>query len=158
VKRDLQAVLRAMDEICRCVADQRNDKSLGGPFLGEMDWRWELSNLLFPKGRLSMDGPIVKSASGATSTKLEESWHLIPFAALSAMARRFFEGSQKHAPRNWEKGDAEFAEIRLAHCFRHMARYAEYRKQEDLDAVLANAAMLAYFAAKGLLPERVVKP
>lgn len=101
-----------------------------------------------------MDGEVIKSKSGATSTKLEESWNLIPFAALSAMARRFWYGSQKHAPRNWERGDEEFAEIRLSHCFRHMALFAEHRRQEDLDAVLCNAAMLAWFKGRGFFPER----
>lgn len=101
-----------------------------------------------------MDGEIVTSKSGATSTKLEERWDLIPFAALRALARRFWFGSVKHAPRNWELGDEEFAEIRLSHCCRHMALFAEYRRQEDLDAVLCNAAMLAYWKDKGFLAER----
>src|SRR5277367_5509187 len=103
----------------------------------------ENGRLTFDKGG-SMEGEVIKSKSGATSTKLEEAWHLIPFAALKAMAVRFWVGSQKHAPRNWEKGDDEFAEIRLAHCFRHMALFAEFHRQEDLDAVLCNGAMLAY--------------
>ena len=101
-----------------------------------------------------MEGEVVVSKSGATSTKLEERWDLIPFAALAAMARRFWLGSIKHAPRNWEKGDEEFAEVRLAHCFRHMALFAEHRRQEDLDAVLCNAAMIAFWKEKGFLQER----
>lgn len=101
-----------------------------------------------------MDGEVITSKSGATSTKLEEAWNLIPFTALQAMARRFWHGSQKHAPRNWEKGDEEFAEIRLSHCARHMALFAEHHRQEDLDAVLCNAAMLAYYKDKGFLGER----
>ena len=105
-----------------------------------------------------MEGEVVKSASGATSTKLEESWQLLPFAALQAMARRFWVGLQKHAPRNWEQAiaakDEAFAEARLAHCFRHVALFAEFRRQEDLDAVLCNAAMLAHFKANGMLPQR----
>lgn len=101
-----------------------------------------------------MEGEIVTSKSGATSTKLEERWDLIPHAALEAMARRFWLGSVKHAARNWEKGDEEFAETRLAHCYRHMALFAEHRRQEDLDALLCNAAMLAYWKDKGLLGDR----
>ena len=101
-----------------------------------------------------MEGELVISSSGATSTKLEEAWHLIPFAAVCAMARRFWLGSQKHAPRNWEKGDEAFAEIRIAHCYRHMALFAEHHRQEDLDAVLCNAAMLAYWKERGMLEER----
>jgi hypothetical protein len=102
-----------------------------------------------------MDGEVVVSKSGATSTKLEERWDLIPFSALAAMARRFWYGSVKHAARNWERGDAEFAETRLSHCFRHMSLFAEFRRQEDLDAVLCNAAMLAWFKEQGLMPERM---
>lgn len=105
-----------------------------------------------------MEGDVVKSASGATSTKLEECWSLLPFAALQAMARRFWVGKQKHAPRNWEQAiksrDEDFAEARLDHCCRHMALFAEFRRQEDLDAVLCNAAMLAHFKAWGMLAER----
>lgn len=103
-----------------------------------------------------MEGEVVVSASGATSTKLEEAWHLIPFAAIKSMARRFWVGSVKHAPRNWERGDETFAEIRLSHCYRHMALFAEFRRQEDLDAVLCNAAMLAYWKERGLLKERTM--
>jgi len=101
-----------------------------------------------------MEGELEISKSGATSTRLEERFDLIPFAALSALARRFWYGSTRHTPRNWEKGDAEFAEIRLNHCCRHMALFAEYRRQEDLDAVLCNAAMLAKFKERGFLEER----
>lgn len=102
-----------------------------------------------------MDGEIVTSKSGAQSTKLEEAWDLLPFAALSSIARRFWYGAQRYAPRNWEDGDNEFAETRLSHCFRHMSLFAQYRRQEDLDAVLCNASMLAHFKAeKGFLKER----
>lgn len=105
-----------------------------------------------------MDGEVVKSKSGATSTKLEESYHLIPFAAIRAMARRFWVGAQKHAPRNWElaieKKDVAFAELRLAHLYRHVALFAEFRRQEDLDAIMCNGAMLCHFKEHGLLPER----
>ena len=109
-----------------------------------------------------MDGEVIASKSGATSTKLEEAWHLIPFAALAAMARRFWLGSQKHAPRNWEKAiaakDSNFAEVRLAHLYRHVALFAEFRRQEDLDAIMCNGAMLCHFKEHGLLPERSVIP
>lgn len=105
-----------------------------------------------------MEGDVTRSQSGAQSTKLEECWELIPFAALQAMARRFWIGALKHAPRNWEKAiesrDEDFAEVRLKHCFRHMSLFAEFRRQEDLDAVLCNAAMLAHFKSHGMLGER----
>jgi hypothetical protein len=100
-----------------------------------------------------MDGEIVKSKSGATSTKLEESWNLIPSAALRAMARRFWLGLQKHGRGNWQKGDNEFAETRLAHMYRHMALFAEYHRQEDLDAVMCNGAMMCWYKEHDLLKE-----
>jgi hypothetical protein len=101
-----------------------------------------------------MEGEIEVSKSGASGTKLEEGWHLIPFAAVQAIARRFWIGATRHGPHNWEKGDEEFAESRLNHCYRHLGLFAEHHQQEDLDAVLCNASMLAYFKAKGLLKER----
>ena len=101
-----------------------------------------------------MDGKVVKSKSGATSTALDDRYDLIPYAAIRAIARRFGVGAKKHAPRNWELGDQEFAETRLNHCMRHMARFVEYRQMEDLDAVLCNASMLAYWKDLGLLPSR----
>jgi hypothetical protein len=105
-----------------------------------------------------MEGEIVKSESGATSTKLEECWSLIPFAALQSIARRFWVGAQKHAPRNWELAianeDEPFAEKRLDHLYRHVALFAQYRRQEDLDAIGCNFAMLAHFKASGMLKER----
>lgn len=108
------------------------------------------------------EGEIVTSKSGATSTKLEEFYHLIPFAAVRAMAKRFWVGATKHAPRNWEKAieqkDVLFAETRLDHLYRHVALFAEFRRQEDLDAIMCNGAMLCHFKEHGLLPERDVIP
>lgn len=105
-----------------------------------------------------MEGDLVKGVSGATSTRLDESWSLIPFAALQAIARRFWIGAQKHAPRNWERAivakDEDFAERRLDHLLRHAALFAEFRRQEDLDAIGCNFAMLAHFKANGMLAER----
>lgn len=101
-----------------------------------------------------MDGPIIKHASGATATQLEESWNLIPFSGLRAAARRFYVGEQRHGARNWEQGDDAFAEERLKHMFRHAALFVEYRKQEDLDALICNAMMVAKFKELGFLRER----
>lgn len=130
----------------------RGNHDTAGPLLGYYDWLEELHYQIHCED--DMEGEVVISSTGATSTKLEEAWHLIPFSALQSMARRFWYGSQKHAPRNWEKGDDAFAEVRLSHCCRHMALFAEHRRQEDLDAVLCNAAMLAWFKEKGFLSER----
>jgi len=99
-----------------------------------------------------MEGEIVKSATcGATSTKLEEDWNDLPFAGLQAAARRFFLGRAKHGRFNWQKGDADFAEVRLSHAIRHVHLFAESRKLEDLDATLCNLMMIAWYVQKGIM-------
>lgn len=101
-----------------------------------------------------MDGEIVKHKSGATATKLDEGWNLLPFAGMQYAARRFFLGMSRHGARNWEKGDEDFAEERLKHFVRHAALFGEYRRREDLEAVLCNGMMLAFFYERGLMKER----
>lgn len=39
---DLQEVLRCIWEITRCIEEQKFNQDLGGPILGEVDWRTEL--------------------------------------------------------------------------------------------------------------------
>ncbi len=99
-----------------------------------------------------MEGDIIKPGnSGATSTKLDEDWNDLPFSALQAAARRFNFGRMKHGRFNWKKGDEEFAEVRLSHMLRHAHLFAEEKHIEDLDALLCNAMMLAWYVDKGIL-------
>jgi hypothetical protein len=98
-----------------------------------------------------MDGKIVKSKSGATSTELNYDFHDLPYAGLLAAARRFHLGHYKHGRFNWTKGDSQFAEERLKHLAAHTALYIEFRKQEDLDAIICNSMMLADFQIRGVL-------
>jgi len=93
----------------------------------------------------------VTYGGGATSTKLEERFDLIPYEAEEAMARRFGVGVLRHGERNWESGDEEFAKARLNHLRKHLALFCDTRKTEDLDAVICNAAMLCRFRAEGLI-------
>lgn len=105
-----------------------------------------------------MEGEIVKSASGAQQTQLDNRFDLIPFAAVESIARRFAIGAKKYAARNWELAisneDEPFAEARINHMMRHAALFAEFHRQEDLDAVGCNFAMLAHFKSHGMLKER----
>src|ERR1700687_2107157 len=105
-----------------------------------------------------MEGKIVKpSKSDATSTQLENDFHDLPYAGLLAAARRFGLGHYKHGRFNWKKGDMEFAEERLKHAMNHAARFCEYRLQEDLDAVLCNFMMIAWYKEHGLFSTDPVK-
>lgn len=93
----------------------------------------------------------IVSINGATSSKLEVDFHDIPYAALTAMGRRFAYGRKRHGRFNWSKGDKFFAEERLKHLSNHLALFCEERLQEDLDAVLCNAAMIAWYYENGIM-------
>jgi len=92
---------------------------------------------------------------GAQSTKLDERFDLVPFEGIRAAARRFALGAAKYAARQWEGGDESFAEERINHLVRHTLLFAEHRRQEDLDALLCNGMMMAFFKSKGMLAEAV---
>lgn len=87
----------------------------------------------------------------ATSSRLDMDFHDLPYAGLAAAARRFAYGRKRHGRFNWKKGDAEFAEERLKHLANHLALFMEERQQEDLDAVLCNAMMIAWYKENGIL-------
>lgn len=99
-------------------------------------------------------GEKITHPSGATSSRLDERYDLIPYEALKAMARRFAVGAKKHSPDNWKKGDADYARERLNHLWQHLAAFSESGRQEDLDAMICNAAMLCEMKARGLMPEK----
>lgn len=87
----------------------------------------------------------------ATSSKLEMDFHDLPYAGLASAARRFFYGRKRHGRFNWKKGDAVFAEERLKHLVNHVILFCEERQQEDLDAIICNAMMLAWYKDKKIL-------
>lgn len=92
---------------------------------------------------------IVKTKSGATSSKIDADFHDLPYAGLLAAARRFAYGRKRHGRFNWKQGDCEFAEERLKHLVNHVMLFCEERKQEDLDALVCNALMIAWFYSEG---------
>jgi hypothetical protein len=93
----------------------------------------------------------------ATSSKLDYDFHDLPYAALEAAARRFAYGRKRHGRFNWKKGDSAFVEERLKHLANHLALFMEERQQDDLDAVLCNAMMIAWYNQHGLLSKDPVK-
>lgn len=94
---------------------------------------------------------ITVGKSNATSSKLELDLHDLPYAGLAAAARRFNYGRKRHGRFNWKLADALFAEERLKHLVNHLMLFCEERRQEDLDAVLCNAMMIAWYKEAGIL-------
>lgn len=89
--------------------------------------------------------PMKTFTSGAKSTIQKPMYHLIPLTALELLAERFGYGAARHGERNYRKGgnDPEFINDRVNHLFEHVVNFAEHRRQEDLAAILCNAAILA---------------
>lgn len=82
---------------------------------------------------------------GATRTEQPGRYDLIPNAALDAMARRLALGAAKHGEQNWRKGGPEFHKASISHAMKHLADYAEFLSQDDLDGAICNLAFLCHF-------------
>jgi hypothetical protein len=95
--------------------------------------------------------PNLINIAGATSSKQEIDAHDIPYAAIRMLGSRFFYGRGRHGRFNWKKGNSRFAEDRLKHLVNHTMKFAEFRRLEDLEALLCNAAMLAWYWDNGIL-------
>lgn len=93
----------------------------------------------------------------ATSSKIDLDFHDLPYVGLEAAARRFAYGRKRHGRFNWKQGDAAFAEERLKHAMNHAALFMEERNQDDLDAVLCNFMMIAWYNHQGILSHDPVK-
>jgi hypothetical protein len=93
----------------------------------------------------------------ATSSKIDLDFHDLPYAGLEAAARRFAYGRKKHGRFNWKQGDSVFAEERLKHAINHAVLFMEERNQDDLDAVLCNFMMIAWYKQQNILSLNPVK-
>ena len=115
----------------------------------------EISNLRVGSptiGDTKMEDEIVKPTnSDAKSTKLDEDWNDLPFAALMMAAKRFNLGRQIYGKDNWKKGDSDFAEVRLSHCIRHLILFTEYKKIEDLEASICNLMMICWYVHNAVM-------
>lgn len=92
---------------------------------------------------------------GATSSYLGEvRFDLVPSAGIVAAARRAAFGAKRHGEWNWRKSvTRDFAIERLNHLNKHLLEFNEFFRQEDLDAIIFNAMMIAEFKKSGVLPE-----
>lgn len=100
---------------------------------------------------------VVDSKTGATSSKMDFDMHDLPYAALRMTGERFAYGRKRHGRFNWKQGGPEFAEERLKHLVNHVALFCEERKLEDLQALLCNAMMAAWYYDRGILSKNPVK-
>lgn len=100
---------------------------------------------------------ITVGTTKATSSKLEADFHDLPYAGLLAGARRFAYGRKRHGRFNWKQGDKEFAEERIKHLVNHVMLFAEFRQEADLDALICNAMMIAWFKDTGRFSVNPVK-
>lgn len=86
-------------------------------------------------------------AGGATRTKSDVRFDLIPPEAVLRLARRFAQGAAKHGENNWRKGNWEF----VVSCFAHLEHHLNKLKQngnagdDNLGAILWNATALAWY-------------
>jgi hypothetical protein len=97
------------------------------------------------------------SIEGATSSKFDVDLHDIPYEAMMAIGRRFAYGRKRHGRFNWRRGDKKFAEERLKHLINHAMLFCHERRQDDLDALMCNGAMICWFYANGLISNNPVK-
>lgn len=88
--------------------------------------------------------------SGATRSKLEGRYDLIPRIAIDAMARRLELGASRHGENNWKGGGEEFRKATINHLFNHLLDYLENGNihEANTDAIICNAAFLCHFEAK----------
>lgn len=82
---------------------------------------------------------------GATRSEQGFRFDLIPPASLRAMARRLKLGAEKHGERNWERGGETFRQATISHLFDHLQAYMDRGGQENVDAIICNAAFLCFF-------------
>ncbi len=82
--------------------------------------------------------------SGAKSSEPKPRYDLVPSAALRAIARRLTQGISEHGERNYEKGvwDEVFFTDRKNHAIEHFWEWIETGADDELDATIANLAML----------------
>jgi hypothetical protein len=72
--------------------------------------------------------------------------------AIRRIAQRATLGASRHGDRNWESGGPEFVGATKGHLLAHVVAYLENGNESDdnLGAILWNAAALAYFEEKSL--------
>lgn len=93
-------------------------------------------------------GPPVQQVyeGSATRTVKKERYDLIPPEADDAIARRIGMGVARHGENNWRGGGMEFIKATINHMRAHTSALLKgNRSDNDLDAIICNAAFLCWF-------------
>jgi len=81
-----------------------------------------------------------KFKSGATRSKLNVRWDLLPATAMRQAAEVMHLGAELHGPRNWEKGLS--CEVAINHCLDHVFAFqAGDQSENHLAHAICNLAM-----------------
>jgi hypothetical protein len=91
-----------------------------------------------------------KFENGASRSHHAPHYDLVPKAAIDRLTKRLELGANIHGANNWKKGGPEF----ILQCKRHLAEHlfnflAGDQSDDNLGAILCNAAFLAYFEEQG---------
>ena len=150
VQPDFQSVLQAVFEIDRCMTAQRTDKSLGGAFLGEVDWRSELQELLEVGMRTFQTGANRDSDVG----KLDYEGFFSPLVLerrAQYMHKNQKQAGKLRAPDNWQLGIPKAAY--MASAFRHFMDCWKWHRGIACETTLEDALCALLFNVEGYLFE-----
>ena len=84
----------------------------------------------------------------STRSAQDVRYDLIPPAAIKALGRRLKLGAERHGERNWQQGGEAFRQATISHLMAHLLDYMENGGQENVDAMMCNAAFLCHFEEK----------
>lgn len=88
--------------------------------------------------------------NGSSRSERRPPYHLVPVEAVQAIAERMGIGLAVHGEENWKKGGPEFFAETRNHLEHHWLMLKSGDESDDnLSAVLTNAAMLAWWARTG---------
>lgn len=122
-------------------------------YVHEDAWTKHTTNIHFKipvTGYVVNNGEVIhKSPSGATSSKLQDRYDLVPPCFIQRVAARFGLGALKHEVYNWRKGvnDEVFVQERINHILTHWNKFLEEgnEKDDNLAAVAWGISMLMEF-------------
>ena len=103
---------------------------------------------------------LVDMGTGATRSKMDTAYHMIPREGMDAIARRFALGAKKHGEGNWKLGMPW--KVMWDHVFAHMLKLQERLERgerydpefhdDDVGAIAWAMIAMAYFECNADVP------
>ena len=96
-----------------------------------------------------MNQELINTGGGATRSKTNVRFDLIPAQTMNRLAQRFALGAEMHGENNWKLGDWRF----VVACFNHLEHHLNKLKQsgnagdDNLGAILWNATAIGWYEA-----------